>query len=117
MRFVCDHDVDAAVAAVLRRHGHEAWTVGLAGLSSASDDELTVYAHNKNAALITHDVEFSQRRRRNVVGQHIWLRCPEEDAAELIAAHIEQIVLMLSVNSDLWIKLSVAGTELSFRWE
>lgn len=25
-RFVCDHDVDAAVAMMLRKAGHEAWT-------------------------------------------------------------------------------------------
>ena len=44
LRFVCDHDVDTAVAAMLRRRGHDAWTASNAGLSTASDDELTVYA-------------------------------------------------------------------------
>jgi hypothetical protein len=51
LRFVCDHDVDTAVAAMLRRRGHEAWTASNAGLSAASDDELTVYADNQSAAL------------------------------------------------------------------
>lgn len=51
MRFVCDHDVDVAVAATLRRLGHDAWTAANAGLSAASDDELTVYAYNQGTAL------------------------------------------------------------------
>jgi len=51
VRFVCDHDVDAAVAARRRRLGHEAWTAANAGLSAVSDDELTVYADDQSAAL------------------------------------------------------------------
>ena len=68
-RFVCDHDVDVAVAMMLRKAGHEAWTAADAGLYRAGDDDLTVYADNKDAVLISHDTEFSQRRRRNVIGQ------------------------------------------------
>jgi predicted nuclease of predicted toxin-antitoxin system len=74
VRFVLDHNVDAAVAAVLRREGHEAWTAGRAGLSRVSDDELTAYADDRNAALLTHDVEFSERRRKNVIGKHVWIQ-------------------------------------------
>jgi hypothetical protein len=39
-RFVCDHDVDAAVAMMLRKAGHEAWTAADAGLYRAGDDDL-----------------------------------------------------------------------------
>jgi hypothetical protein len=48
-RFVCDHDVDVAVAMMLRKAGHEAWTAADAGLYRAGDDDLTVYADNKDA--------------------------------------------------------------------
>jgi predicted nuclease of predicted toxin-antitoxin system len=54
-RFVCDHDVDVAVAMMLRKAGYEAWTAADAGLYRAGDDDLTVYADNKDAVLISHD--------------------------------------------------------------
>ncbi|MGH3834561.1 MAG: DUF5615 family PIN-like protein [Pseudonocardiaceae bacterium] len=38
---MCDHDVDARVAARLRKLGHDAWTAADAGLSRVRDDELT----------------------------------------------------------------------------
>ncbi|MDN5857763.1 MAG: hypothetical protein L0H84_03995 [Pseudonocardia sp.] len=33
--------------------GHDAWTVGDAGLALAADDALTAYADDRRAALIT----------------------------------------------------------------
>lgn len=116
MRFVCDHDVDAAVAARLRRLGHDAWTAANAGLSAVSDDELTVYADDQSAALLTHDTEFSKRRQRNVVGKHVWLRCSEMDAADLIEERIDELVAALSVRKDVWVRLSADGLSLSFAW-
>ena len=44
MRFLLDHDVDAAVGQMLRHRGHECWAAGSAGLARAKDDELTVWA-------------------------------------------------------------------------
>ncbi|MGH3754652.1 MAG: DUF5615 family PIN-like protein [Pseudonocardiaceae bacterium] len=73
LRFVCDQDVDAGVAARLRKLGHDAWTAAKAGLSEADDDDLMVYADDQQDVLITHDGEFSQCRRRNMVGRHIFL--------------------------------------------
>ena len=116
MRFVCDHDVDAAVAATLRRLGHDAWTAANAGLSAVSDDELTVYADDQSAALLTHDTEFSKRRRRNVVGKHVWLRCSEMDAADLIEDRIDELVAALCVRKAVWVRLSAEGLSLSFAW-
>ena len=57
LRFVLDHDVDARVVALLRKSGHECWTVGDAGLALASDDDVSVYCDNQKAVLITHDVD------------------------------------------------------------
>lgn len=117
MRFVCDHDVDAAVAATLRRLGHEAWTAANAGLSAAGDDELTVYADNRSAALLTHDVEFSRRRERNVVGKHVWLRCSEMEAAQLVEERLDELITALSIQKDVWVRLSADGLTLSFAWK
>lgn len=115
---MCDHDLDAAVPSILRKLGHEAWTVANAGLSDAADDDLTIYAQERQAALITHDSEFSERRRRNVVGQHIYLKCKEWDAAEVLADNLDEILAVLTRRPDVWIRLSPeAEYKLSFKWE
>jgi predicted nuclease of predicted toxin-antitoxin system len=117
LRFVCDHHVDARVAAVLRRCGHDAWTAGNAGLAKAADDALTVYSDNRGAVLITHDVDFSMRRRHNVIGRHIFLRCNEWDAPDVILRHLEDILPVLERYSDVWVKLSLgAEPAYSFDW-
>lgn len=67
---MCDHDIDARVAARLRKLSHDAWTADDAGLR-VRDDELTVYSDNQRAVLVSHDSEFSQQRRRNVMGAGI----------------------------------------------
>jgi predicted nuclease of predicted toxin-antitoxin system len=118
VRFVCDQDVDARVAAAIRQRGHQAWTVSVAGLARAADDALTVYSDNHDAVLITHDVEFSRRRQRNVVGRHIFLRCNEWDAPQVILKHLDEIVLVLERHSDAWVKLSVDVEPVwSFDWQ
>jgi predicted nuclease of predicted toxin-antitoxin system len=117
VRFVLDHNVDSAVVAVLLREGHEAWTAGSAGLGSASDDELTAYADDQRAALLTHDVEFSRRRQLNVVGQHVWLRCTDLDAPALVARRLPEIVKLLEHHDHVWMRVSSETVSLAFRWE
>jgi hypothetical protein len=43
VRFLLDHDVDAAVGRMLRRHGHECLMASQIGLAAATDDALTVW--------------------------------------------------------------------------
>ena len=103
---------------MLRRRGHNAWTAANARRSRAQDDELTVYADDRDAVLISHDVEFSERRKRNVVGRHVFLRCNEWEAAGLLERHLDDLVPVLSRYNDVWVKLSgLDKPELSFRWE
>lgn len=111
-----DHDVDAEVAGVLRRLGHECWTAGDAGLATAADDDLTAYAQTRDAILVTHDREFSQRRRKSVIGRHLWLRCQEPDAGALLGEHVEDVVSVAQRHQDLWIMLSADG-RLNFSWD
>lgn len=117
MRFFLDNDVDARVAGLLRGRGHDAWTAADAGLYRADDDELTVYAHDRNATLITHDREFSSRRRRNAVGRHVQLRCPEPDALGVLAAILDRLVAALEPFDDVYAYVSREGIELHQRWE
>lgn len=116
MRFFCDHDVPADVHSSLKKLGHDAWTAYQANLSDEADDELTVYAAKMNAVLITHDRQFSQRRRRAVIGQHIWLDCAELDAAATLVGALPRILPVLEHNSDLWVRITQTKIDLSFSW-
>jgi predicted nuclease of predicted toxin-antitoxin system len=84
MRFVLDHDVDIRVGQVIRRAGQTCWRApeGLAG--EGRDDELSVYAEEKEAIVVTHDREFTQRRQRNTFGQHVRLVCPHPEAVPVV---------------------------------
>jgi len=68
------------------------WSASEAGLSTAEDDDLTVYAMNKDAVVVTHDREFSRRRQKAPHGMHIWLDCESWDAADRLAAVLHRII-------------------------
>ena len=114
MRFLLDNDVDARVAKVLRRHGHDCWTAseaGLAGVIAASDDHISVYAADKDAVVVTHDQEFSRRRLSNTYGKHLWLRCEQPDATHLIGTRLDEIVTALRQHVDVVVIASQNGIE------
>lgn len=106
MRFFLDHDVDSAVAAMLRRARHTVWTASDAALSRTSDDVLSVYADTKDAVLLTHDVEFTARRRAEPVGQHVRLACREWEAAEVLAGHLAALVAILGARSPVTVMVT-----------
>jgi predicted nuclease of predicted toxin-antitoxin system len=116
VRFVLDNDVDARIVSLLMRHGHEAWTAANANLQQDKDDDITVYAHDKRAVVVTHDREFSRRRRLNTVGWHIQLRCPEPDAADLLEQHLDHVISLLRGSENIFIRLSADGCDVSYRW-
>lgn len=117
MRFFLDHDVSVDVARMLREERHECWTAGDAGLGEAADDALTVYAGHKGAILVTHDREFSQRRRRNVSGWHVQLRCHEWEAADLLRTHLSYVIEMTGRYEDIFFAMSARGCETHHGWE
>ena len=95
MRFVLDQDVSETVRAVIQRAGHECWRVPLPG--ETPDDDVAIYADDKNATLVSHDREFATRRRRQWFGRHIRLRCSQPHAEEVVSEHIDWIVSELQV--------------------
>lgn len=115
MRFVCDHDVSADVVTSLQGLGHQAWRIADAGLHQVSDDEVTVYAIEHRAVLLTHDREFSRRRSRNVIGWHVQLRCPEWEAADLLARYMDEVLGYLR-KPDVFVRLSQDGCKASYDW-
>ncbi len=95
MRFLLDNDVDYGVATVLRRHGHDVVTaheIGLAGVDSAEDDALTVYGSDRGRVVVTHDREFTARRKRNTIGLHVRIRVEQPDAPEVIEDRLDDLV-------------------------
>ena len=116
MKFVLDQDVDARVGAFLISRGHDAWTASDAGLFDASDDDLTIYAASKEATLVTHDREFSSRRRRNPHGRHVELGCREPDAVEVLTECLDQVVEALTPFTDVFAYVSREGVAIHLRW-
>lgn len=95
MRFLVDEDVDATLCRLLRRRGHQCWTVPEAGLSGADDDEVAVYADEQHAVLLTHDAKVIRRRRRRTFGRHVLLRCPQPDAVTVLAGQLDELIAQL----------------------
>ncbi len=110
MLWVLDNDVSAAVATMLRRQqGHRAVMVGQIGLARASDDQVSVFADNKDAVLLTHDRELIARRRRNTFGRHVHLDCREWGAPVLLHQHLAAVVELLQSRDAIVIHLGHDG--------
>jgi predicted nuclease of predicted toxin-antitoxin system len=116
VRFLLDHDVDAAVGRMLRRHGQECLTASQVGLAAATDDTLTVWACEHEAVVVSTDREFSQRRMKNAIGHHVWLRCKDWEADAVLEARLADVVSRLEARSDLTVRLSVDGLTDSSAW-
>lgn len=115
-RFFLDHDVPVSVARMLRGEGYECWTASDAGLATeGQDDNLTIYAYDKNAVLVTMDKEFSLRRRTNAIGRHIWLRCPEPDAAAMLRSRLGEVLPYLE-RHNVTITVSSGGGRPESGW-
>ncbi len=117
LRFLLDQDVQISVRDALRELGHACWTASEANLGTVKDDELTVYAVKHGAVVVTHDREFSQRRRRNVVGRHLYLRCDEWRAAELVRLRLPEVIDVLRHHDAVYVAMSNAGCDISRGWE
>lgn len=112
-----DEDVDAAVAGMLRGRGHEAWPFTKTKLTGAPDDDVTVYADYRRAVLVTMDNEFSRRRKRNTVGQHVHLRCADPDALTVLERHLDDLVPILLHRDDVMVELSHAKLTIFSNWD
>jgi predicted nuclease of predicted toxin-antitoxin system len=115
MRFFLDHNVPVSVRRMLVAQGHECWTASEAGLATeGQDDNLSVYADSKGAALATFDREFSRRRRDNPIGRHIWLRCGPPIAASVLRDHLPEVLELLH-REHVTIEVSESGVRATSR--
>jgi len=114
---VLDNDVDARVVGILVKAHHDCWRAADAGHASTLDDEVSVYAHNQGAVLITHDREFTERRKRNTFGKHVRLTCPQPDACEVLRVHLDELVRVLGEHNDIVVEVSSAQVKrFSPKW-
>lgn len=116
MRFFLDNDVPVSVGRLLRSYGHDWWSAFEAGLAAeGEDDNLTVYADGHRAVLVTLDREFSRRRRANAYGRHLRLRCTEPDAADVLEAHLQEVLRYLN-RDHVTVTVSRDGVKADSDW-
>ena len=116
MRFFLDNDVPVSVGTMLRRNGHFCWTAHDAGLADeGEDDNLTVYAVKHEAVLVSLDVQFMRRRRANAIGRHVRLRCPEPEAAKVLAGHLKEVLEYLE-RDHVTVTVSHHGVKADSEW-
>ena len=116
MLFLLDHDVDAAVGRMLRQKRHKCHTASEVGLAQARDDALTVWASEHGAVVISTDREFGQRRMKNAIGRHVWLRCLDWEAGEVLAGCLDELAGRLGAQPDMTVRVSKEGLTVSLDW-
>jgi len=74
--FLVDGNLPVLLATTLRQEGYPAEHIKEVGLQSAKDNQIWDYALEKNAAIITKDVDFSHRITVKPQGPAIvWVQC------------------------------------------
>lgn len=101
--------MDAAVGRMLRQRQHDCHTASEVGLSQARDDALTVWASQHGAVIVSTDREFGQRRMKNAIGRHVWLRCLDWEAGDVLAECLDQLVDRLQAQADITVRVSREG--------
>jgi hypothetical protein len=62
------------------------------------------------------DGEFGQRRMQNAIGRHVWLRCSDWEASEVLADHLNEVLTLLQTRGDLTVRISKEGLSDSSKW-
>lgn len=110
MRFVLDHDVPLSpVRRLFTDRGHECWRAPDHLGSDGKDDEISVYAHDKNAVVVSHDAEFMARRIERTFGIHVRLRCEQAEAKEVLGLHIDDLLELLETVTEAVFEVSRSG--------
>lgn len=116
MRFYLDNDVDARCRRPLEAVGHHAWTAAQAGRPDAPDDDQTIYATGRGAVLVTHDREFTERRKRNTIGGHLRLCCEQPDGPEILGRWLDDLVPILEHRANVVVEVQAVGYAVYVDW-
>ncbi len=86
MRFLVDAQLPPALARWLASKGYDAEHVGDAGMQAASDTAIWDYALASDAAIVTKDEDFAQRKVLREAGPAVvWIRLPNARRRDLLA--------------------------------
>lgn len=113
MRFILDHDVDAAVVDVIRSAAHEATTAAQVGLETADDADLAVWADDRSYVVISHDRAFAAWRKRKTWGRHVYLRCSEPQAVTAVERFLSDIIGVLERRPDVVVTVQLTRYEVA----
>lgn len=70
-------------------------------VDSAEDDDLTVTATDSDRVLVTHDREFTTRRKRNTVGPaRVRVRVEQPDGPEVIDNRLDELIEALGWTAE-----------------
>jgi predicted nuclease of predicted toxin-antitoxin system len=116
VKFYLDNDVDARCRRVLSPP-HDCWTAAQAGRAFAADDDQTVYADDAGAVIITHDREFTERRKRNTAGRHIRLCCEQPDGPHVLQRWLPDILAILDRRRYVVIELRQDSYQVFADWQ
>lgn len=114
MRFVLDSDVDeGGCRRALVGHGHEVLTARAGGVQD-EDPDVTAYALTNGAAVITHDRRYTIAHRKNPIGRHVWLRCPDPAAEAVLNRALPQLAPLVEAHELVTIKVSAVEIRVWF---
>jgi predicted nuclease of predicted toxin-antitoxin system len=112
MRFFLDQDVPAQVAPMLRARRHDVVTAYEFHVSADGDGDISVAAKRFKGAVVTHDREFTDHRKKVTIGQHIWLSCLQRDAVEVFGKHLDEVVEHCKYQPDVVIEVRVESVKI-----
>ena len=117
LRFVLDHDVDAAALRVLRDRGWWAHSLSELGSYDVADETVAIIADERDAVAVTVDVEFSTWRRRQLIGRHLHLRCVDPEVVPVLERRIDDVASALARNDNLFVVLSQSRSDIEYpKW-
>ena len=116
MRFLLDNCTSVEVRPAIVERGHECWTANEAGLADASDDDLLLYAIEKGAVLITHDVKFARRHSATTSGRMVHLGCDQMDAYDIVERWLQFVEGALEHTTDLHVRMNHVSYEVGANW-
>ncbi len=53
---------------------------------------------------------------QNAIGRHVWLRCSDWEANEVLAGQLNEVLTLLGARSDLTARVSKEGLSDSSKW-
>lgn len=67
--------------------------------------------------MVTHDREFTERRKRNTIGQHVRLCGEHPDGPRFLETHLDEACEILSARADVVLEIRFSGVSAFSSWD